>query len=284
MDSIMLKSTTRADRVSELLEKLEDGVQAVFQSDNYRNYLEVMSRFHRYSFRNTILIWLQCPSATYVAGYNDWLKNFHRYVKKGEKGIRIFAPVMAKRKNADEDDPDRVLVACKVVSVFDLSQTEGEDLPSLGVDELAGNVDGYDRFFNALLAISPVPVEFESIEGGSHGYYHQVDRRIAIQRDMPQLQTVKTAIHEIAHATLHALPADGKRPKDGLNREEREIQAESVAYAVCQHFGLDTSDYSFGYVAGWASGMERKELHDRMAEVTKCTHNIIDQIERSVLS
>lgn len=276
--------TDRAEKVKEIMEQLEEGVKAVFESDNYKTYLTVMSRFHHYSFRNSILIWLQRPDASMVAGYTDWQRNFHRQVRKGEKGIRILAPVIYSRSKDDNGDGEKEdeIVCCKVVSVFDISQTEGEDLPSLGVDELTGSVSQYSTFFDVLKQVSPAPIAFEEITTGTHGYYNPQEHRIAINEGMSELQTVKTTIHEIAHATLHALPPDGKRPKDGPDRSTREVQAESVAYVVCQHYGLDTSDYSFGYVAGWSSGKEAPELTASMDEIRQAAHKLIDAIDAAM--
>ena len=273
----------RAAKVQDLMDQLEAGVKAVFESDNYRDYLNVMSRFHHYSFRNSILIWLQKPDATQVAGYTDWQRNFKRQVRKGEKGIRIFAPVLKRREDDDGNKEDEI-VCCKVVSVFDVSQTEGKDLPTLGVDELTGDVAQYGVLYDALTRVSPVPMAFESdtMPGDCHGYYNPTELRIAIRDGMSELQTVKTAIHEIAHATLHALPADGKRPKDGPDRSTREVQAESVAYIVCQHYGLDTSDYSFGYVAGWSSGQKMPELTASMDTIRQAAHKLIDAIDAAM--
>ena len=167
------------------------------------------------------------------------------------------------------------------MSVFDVSQTEGEPLPSIGVDELAGSVEQYEDFFKALEQTSPVPMAFEDIPGGSHGYYHLTEKRIAIQENMSELQTLKTAIHEIAHAKLHTI--DPETPvteqADRPDSRTREVQAESVAYAVCQHYGLDTSDYSFGYVAGWSSGKDLKELRASLETIRATAHELITTID-----
>lgn len=247
-----VKGTTQREKIKSIVDKLEEGVRAVFTSGEYREYLDFLSRFHRYSFNNVILIKMQLPTASLVAGYGDWVKKHHRWVKKGEKAIRILAPTPYRKKvDVDVTDKDgntrteekEVVVPCfKIVNVFDVSQTDGEPLPTLGVDELDGTVEQYDAFMAALESVSPVPIGFEDIPGESHGYYHQIERRIAIQDGMPQLQTLKTGVHEVAHAVLHAWPEDGSRPKDGPDRNTREVQAESVAYTVCQHYGLETSD------------------------------------------
>lgn len=160
-----------------------------------------------------------------------------------------------------------------------MSQTDGEPLPSLGVDELTGDVEQYNAFFDALVSVSPVPIGFEDIPGSSHGFYHHVDRRIAIQAEMSQLQTLKTLVHEIAHAILHAWPEDGEKPKDGPDRHTKEVQAEAVAYTVCQRYGLETSEYSFGYIAGWSSGKETPELKASLGVIRETAHDLIVAID-----
>ena len=231
-----------------------------------------------------------------VAGYNKWRDEFHRNVKKGEKGIKIFAPAPYKVKkevpkldeqgqpvrdkdgNPVTEQKEIQVPAFKIVSVFDVSQTEGEPLPTLGVEELTGDVERYQDFFKALEQTSPVPMAFEDIPGGSHGYYHLTEKRIAIQENMSELQTLKTAIHEIAHAKLHAI--DPEAPvTDRPDSRTREVQAESVAYTVCQHYGLDTSDYSFGYVAGWSSGKDLKELRASLETIRATAHELITTID-----
>ena len=271
---------------------MEEGSRAIFASDEYREYLDFLSKFHDYSYNNVILIKMQLPTASLVAGYGDWLKKHHRYVRKGEKAIRILAPTPYKKKkemdvidehgNTSKEEVE-VLVPCfKIVNVFDVSQTEGEPLPSLGVDELDGTVEQFDAFMDALKAVSPAPIGYEDIPGNSHGYYDHVERRIAIQEGMPQLQTLKTGIHEVAHAVLHAWPEDGKKPKDGPDRHTREVQAESVAYTVCQHYGLETSDYSFAYIAGWSSGRDVKELKESLCVIRQTAHDLIAAIDAAL--
>ena len=221
---IILNSQNSADRMKEITDRLETGIQELFESERYKAYLTSMAKFHSYSFNNTLLIAMQ--GGQLVAGYNKWRDDFHRNVKRGEKGIKILAPAPYKVKKEvpkldeqgqpvmDKDGKPLTEVqetqvpAFKIVSVFDVSQTEGEPLPSIGVDELAGNVEQYEDFFKALEQTSPVPMAFEDIPGGSHGYYHLTEKRIAIQENMSELQTLKTAIHEIAHAKLHAIDPD----------------------------------------------------------------------------
>ena len=294
---IILNSQNSADRMKEITDRLETGIQELFESERYKAYLTSMAKFHSYSFNNTLLIAMQ--GGQLVAGYNKWRDDFHRNVKRGEKGIKILAPAPYKVKKEvpkldeqgkpvmDKDGKPLTEVqetqvpAFKIVSVFDVSQTEGEPLPSIGVDELAGNVEQYEDFFKALEQISPVPMAFEDIPGGSHGYYHLTEKRIAIQENMSELQTLKTAIHEIAHAKLHAIDPDAPVTKqaDRPDSRTREVQAESVAYAVCQHYGLDTSDYSFGYVAGWSSGKDLKELRASLETIRATAHELITTID-----
>ena len=294
---IILNSQNSADRMKEITDRLETGIQELFESERYTAYLTSMAKFHSYSFNNTLLIAMQ--GGQLVAGYNKWRDDFHRNVKRGEKGIKILAPAPYKVKKEmpkldeqgqpvmDKDGKPLTEVqetqvpAFKIVSVFDVSQTEGEPLPSIGVDELAGNVEQYEDFFKALEQTSPVPMAFEDIPGGSHGYYHLTEKRIAIQENMSELQTLKTAIHEIAHAKLHAIDPDAPVTKqaDRPDSRTREVQAESVAYAVCQHYGLDTSDYSFGYVAGWSSGKDLKELRASLETIRATAHELITTID-----
>lgn len=294
---IILNSQNSADRMKEITDRLETGIQELFESERYKAYLTSMAKFHSYSFNNTLLIAMQ--GGQLVAGYNKWRDDFHRNVKRGEKGIKILAPAPYKVKKEmpkldeqgqpvmDKDGKPLTEVqetqvpAFKIVSVFDVSQTEGEPLPSIGVDELAGNVEQYEDFFKALEQTSPVPMAFEDIPGGSHGYYHLTEKRIAIQENMSELQTLKTAIHEIAHAKLHAIDPDAPVTKqaDRPDSRTREVQAESVAYAVCQHYELDTSDYSFGYVAGWSSGKDLKELRASLETIRATAHELITTID-----
>ena len=294
---ILLNGQNSAERMKEITDRLETGIQELFESERYKAYLTSMAKFHSYSFNNTLLIAMQ--GGQLVAGYNKWRDNFHRNVKRGEKGIKILAPAPYKVKKEvpkldeqgkpvmDKDGKPLTEVqetqvpAFKIVSVFDVSQTEGEPLPSIGVDELAGNVEQYEDFFKALEQTSPVPMTFEDIPGGSHGYYHLTEKRIAIQENMSELQTLKTAIHEIAHAKLHAIDPDAPvtEQADRPDSRTREVQAESVAYAVCQHYGLDTSDYSFGYVAGWSSGKDLKELRASLETIRATAHELITTID-----
>lgn len=287
------------DRVKEITDRLEAGLKALFEGDNFKNYLNTMSKFHNYSFNNTMLIALQKPEATYVAGFHKWKKDFERSVNKGEKGIKIFAPAPYKKKKEQEkldpvtDEPildkdgnpimeevEVTIPAFKVVSVFDVSQTNGKELPTLGVDELKGDVEDFEKFFGVLKEVSPVPIKFAEIDGSAKGFYHQENKDITIKQGMPEIQTVKTAIHEIAHAKLHdrdLKKADIDSPLKDRNTEE--VEAESIAYTVCQHFGIDTSDYSFAYVASWGSGKDTPELKSSLETIRSTASELITQIE-----
>ena len=299
---IVLTSEKPAEKLKEITDRLEQGIAELFDSERYKEYLKVMSKFHNYSFRNTVLIAMQKPDASLVAGFSAWKNNFGRNVMKGQKGIKIIAPSPFKIKQEMEkidphtqkpvigkdgkpvtEEKEITIPAYKVVSVFDVSQTEGRELPDIAVDELTGDVDRYKDFFAALEKTSPVPIGFEKIEGGAHGYYHLENKRIAIDEGMSQLQTLKTAIHEIAHAKLHDI--DLNAPKDEqprVDRRTREVEAESVAYTVCQHYGLDTSDYSFGYVAGWSSGRELAELKSSLETIRSAAAEIINSIDANI--
>ena len=297
---IDLNGKNNAERMKEITDRLEAGIQALFESEQYKAYLTAMSKFHNYSFNNTLLIAMQKPDASLVAGFGKWRDDFERHVKKGEKGIKILAPSPYKvKKQMEKIDPatqkpvigadgkpvteerEIEIPAFRVVTVFDVSQTEGKEIPDIAVSELTGSVEQYQDFFAALEKASPVPIAFENIEGGAHGYYHLEEKRIAIDEGMSELQTLKTAIHEIAHAKLHAIDKDAPATEqaDRLDRRTREVQAESVAYAVCQYYGLDTSDYSFGYVAGWSSGRELSELKASLETIRKAANELITDID-----
>ena len=288
-----------AQQVREITDKLEQGIKELFESERFKEYLRTMSKFYNYSFNNTLLIAMQKPEATYVAGYTSWQRNFDRQVMKGEKGIKILAPAPYKAQEEREKiDPltqkpvigadgktvtetvEVLRPAFKVVSVFDVSQTDGKELPDIIVDELKGTVENYEAFFDALKQESPVPISFEDIPGGAKGFFSPVESRIAIQEGMSEIQTVKTAIHEIAHAKLHAVNPDEKTaPEDKKDRHTKEVEAESVAYTVCQRYGIETSDYSFGYIAGWSSGKETKELKSSLDTIRKTAAEMIEGID-----
>ena len=296
----MAENNTEKQRVQELTDKLEQGLQDLFNSDSYRNYLSTMSKFHNYSFNNTLLIAMQKPDATLVAGFKAWQKNFDRHVKKGEKGIRILAPAPYKIKeerdkidpvtqellldkdgNPQKEEVEITIPAFRAVSVFDVAQTDGKPIPELAAKELLSDVEGYQDMIRAVEAISPVPIELEEIAGDSKGYYDREAKRIAVQENMSESQTLKTMIHEVAHSKLHSkeVEQDEQMKKD---RNTKEVEAESIAYTVCQHFGIDTSDYSFGYIAGWSSGRDTKELRSSMDTIRRTASELITGIEEQL--
>lgn len=283
-------------QLQEITDKLEQGVSDIFTSENYTKYLKTMSKFHNYSLNNIILINMQKPGASMIAGYNAWKKLHGRQVKKGEKGIKILAPSPYKVKRLVEkldpqtqkpilgqdgkpvmEEKEIMIPAYKVVYVFDVSQTEGKELPTLGVNELSGEVDGYDAFFEAINKCCPVPIVFEEIKDGAKGYFSHAFNYIAIKEGMSQQQTIKTALHEMAHQKLHSGENRSKQ-----NRRSREIEAESTAYAVCQHYGIDTSDYSFPYVATWSKGKETSELKESLDRIRKAAFEMISDIDKTV--
>ena len=269
-----------AKDIKEITEQLEKGVKDVFESDNYKAYLDFMSKFYNYSVNNCILIWMQKPEASLVAGYKAWQTKFKRQVKKGEKGITILAPCPHKFKkevqneNGDLEEKEIQYLSFRATTVFDISQTDGEDVPNF-IEKLTGDVDNYNDLLEKLKTVSPVPVEFEKITTGAHGYFHLEDKRIAINDGMSEQQTVKTLVHEISHAILH--DKENGEEKDA-DKHTREVQAESVAYTVCNMLGLDTSDYSFGYVASWSKGKEAKELKASMEVIRKTANSIIESL------
>lgn len=291
-----------AQQVREITDKLEQGLKELFESERFKEYLKTMSKFYNYSFNNTLLIAMQKPDATLIAGYTAWQRNIDRHVMKGEKGIKILAPapykVQEEREKLDPATQKPVLdkdgkpvtetvevtrPAFKVVSVFDVSQTDGKELPDIAVDELTGSVENYAAFFDALKELSPVPIAFENITDGAKGYFSHVENRIAIQEGMSEIQTIKTAIHEIAHAKLHAVtPGEKVAPEDKKDRRTKEVEAESVAYTVCQRYGIETSDYSFGYIAGWSSDKETKELKGSLETIRKTAAEMITGIDEKL--
>ena len=289
---IILSSEKPADKMKEITDRLEQGILGLYESDRYADYLRTMSKFHDYSLNNTILIAMQ--GGNLVKGYKQWEKEFDRHVKPGEKAIKILAPSpFTVKKQVEKIDPDTQkpvfdkdgkpvteekeikIPAFRVVSVFDISQTEGKELPALTY-ELTGNVEQYKDFFAALEKTSPFAMGFEALSGGVKGRCNYEEKRIIINEGMDELQNIKTAIHEIAHATLHDIDKDAPERPD---RRTREVQAESVAYAVCQHYGLDTSDYSFGYIAGWSSGKELAELKGSLETIRSTAASLIDTID-----
>ena len=281
-----------------IMQNLETGVAELFTSERYQEYLKTMSKFHNYSFNNTLLIAMQRPDATLVTGYRNW-QSMGRQVKKGEKGITIIAPAPIKRKKEqtvlDQDQkpvigPDgkpkteevEITLPCfKAITVFDIEQTTGEPIQTLAPEILTAAVEDFDLFLEAIREISPVPIRFDAIEGSANGYYHNLDKEIVIKKEMSQSQTLKTAIHETAHARLHdkEIMENQGIEKDRLTKE---VEAESVAYCVCSAFELDTSEYSFPYIAGWSSGKEMRELKASMDVIRKTAGEMIDELTEKI--
>jgi antirestriction protein ArdC len=263
------------DDVKKITEQLEKGVKEIFTSDRFTEYLRFMSSFTDYSFNNCLLIMLQKPEATLCAGYKAWQQK-GRQVRKGEKGIRILAPCPHK-KEVEKDGEIKTIVwnTFRAVSIFDISQTDGDELPACPAQMLTGEVADFEELKQKLEGISPVPVSYEAIKGGANGFYSHTEKRIAVQTDMSEAQTLKTLIHEISHAILHDSDTGTETDAD---RSTREVQAESVAYTVCSMLGLDTSDYSFGYIAGWSTGKEVKELTESMETIRTTAKDIADKL------
>ena len=280
--------------MNSILKSLETGVENIFTGDKYAQYLQTMSKFHRYSFNNTLLIAMQRPDATLVTGYRNW-QSMGRQVKKGEKGITILAPAPIKRKREQEildqnhkplldadgkprtEEVEVVIPRFKPTTVFDISQTDGEPIENLAPEELTEAVADYDLFMEAITAVSPVPIRFDEIAGEAKGYYHSGDKEIVIQKGMSESQTIKTAIHETGHARLHDKDI---MEKQGIEKDRltKEVEAESVAYCVCSAFGVDTSEYSFPYIAGWSSNRDMKELKASMDIIRKTAGEMIDEL------
>ena len=290
----------REEQLKQITEQLEQGVAEIFTSEKYTEYLNTMAKFYNYSFNNTLLIAMQKPEATLVAGYQAWQKKFNRQVKRGEKGIQIIAPAPYKEKQEiEKTDPEtgeivigedgqpetevveRIITRFRVTTVFDVSQTTGEPLQEFEVSELEGDVWIYHDFMEALKMVAPVPIRFIEIDGEEKGFYQLVDKYIAVQLGMSEAQTMKTAVHETAHAVLHDRD---QMETEGIVKDEftREVEAESVAYVVCNHFGLDTSEYSFSYIASWSSGKNMKELRASMDTIRKTSADMIGQIEEKL--
>ena len=302
----MAEKQSNKERIKEITAGIEKGIQELFESDRYRNYLTTMSRFHRYSLNNIMLIHAQKPDATLVAGFNKWKNSFGRHVKKGEKGIQILAPTPYKIKQEEQKlDPDTKLPLLdengepvteekevtipmfKVVSVFDVSQTDGRPLPQIS-STLTGDVAGYEVFLEALHRTSPVPISFQAMEPGMDGYFAPKKQKIFLREGMSQVQTICAAVHEIAHSKLHDYEHMTELADDGetilvpgeKSRNTEEVEAESVSYAVCQYFGIETADNSFGYIAAWSQGKELKELRASLETINKTSSELISGIEK----
>lgn len=265
--------------IKEITEQLERGVKEVFTSGRYAEYLDTMSKFYHYSANNCMLIMMQKPEATMVASYNSWQKDFKRQVQKGEKAIKILAPILHKKTkevilaDGTTESEERRWLSFKAVPVFDISQTEGEPLPSL-TEKLNGDVEQYDELLAKIIACASVPVGFENIQGSALGYFSGVENRIVVRSGMSQEQTIKTLVHEVAHSMLHC---DGGEETDA-DRETKEVQAESVAYTVCKYLGINTDNYSFGYIAGWSGDKDVKQLAESIEVIRKTAKTIIDSI------
>ncbi len=294
----MADAKTEKQKVKEITDKLEEGLKELFESGKYKNYLSTMSKFHNYSVNNTLLIALQRPDASLVAGYQAWQKNFNRHVNKGEKGIRILAPAPYKiKEERDKLDPvtgeimldqdgmpqteevEIKIPAFRAVSVFDVKQTSGEPIPELEAKELLSTVEGYEDFVKAVTYVAPVPISFEDIPGDSKGFFSPTEKRIAVQEGMSESQTLKTMVHETAHSMLHDKEINKDILAPAKDRNTKEVEAESIAYTVCQHFGIDTAEYSFGYIAGWSSGRDMKELKSSLDTIRRTASELITGIE-----
>lgn len=302
----MADKHSNKERIKEITAGIEKGIQELFESDRYRNYLTTMSRFHRYSLNNVMLIHAQKPDATLVAGFNKWKNSFGRHVRKGEKGIQILAPTPYKIKQEEQKlDPDTKLPLLdengepvteekevtipmfKVVSVFDVSQTDGRPLPQIS-STLTGDVAEYEVFLEALHRTSPVPISFQAMEPGMDGYFAPKKQKIFLREGMSQVQTICAAVHEIAHSKLHDYEHMTELADDGetilvpgeKSRNTEEVEAESISYAVCHYFGIETAENSFGYIAAWSQGKELKELRASLETINKTSSELITGIEK----
>ena len=304
--NIMADKPTNRERLQQITAGIEQGIKELFESEKYMRYLSVMSRFHRYSVNNTMLIYMQKPDATLVAGYNKWKNQFERHVKKGEHGITIIAPTPFKKKIEEQKlDPDtkapmldqdgKVIMEereveipmFRPVKVFDVSQTDGKPLPELA-SSLSGNVQNYEAFMEALRRSAPVPLSVEPMAANMDGYFSPDQQRIAIRAGMSEVQTVSAAVHEIAHSKLHnyakaqeeAARAGDKEPPKKKDRNTEEVEAESISYAVCQYYGIQTGENSFGYIANWSQGKELPELRASLETINKAAGELIADIDR----
>lgn len=294
----MADAKTEKQKVKEITDKLEEGLKELFESEKYKSYLSTMSKFHNYSVNNTLLIAMQKPEASLVAGFKAWQRNFNRHVNKGEKGIRILAPapyiikeerdkldpvtgeVMLDKEGMPQTEEVEVKIpAFRAVSVFDVSQTDGEPIPELETKELLSTVEGYEDFIKAVTYVAPAPVSFEAIPGSSKGFFSPTENRIGVQEGMSESQTLKTMVHETAHSMLHSKEVDSDILAPAKDRNTKEVEAESIAFTVCSHFGIDTSEYSFGYIAGWSSGRDMKELKSSLDTIRRTASELITGIE-----
>lgn len=302
----MAEKQNPKERLKEITDSIEAGIKELFESDKYKGYLQTMSRFHKYSLNNTMLISMQKPDATLVAGFNKWRDGFSRHVKKGEKGIKIIAPTPYKIKEEREQlDPQTKaplldasgkvqteeveiqIPMFRVVSVFDVSQTEGEPLPTLA-SNLTGNVEQFEVFMEAVKRTAPVPIEIKTMAEDTDGYYHIEDKRIAIREGMSEVQTISAAIHEVAHSLLHnremekelqAQQGENKKPMKPKDRNTEEVEAESISFAVCSYYGIQTVENSLGYIATWSKGKELAELRASLETINKTSSELISGID-----
>lgn len=303
----MAEKQNPKERLKEITDSIETGIKELFESDKYKSYLQTMSRFHKYSLNNTILISMQKPDATLVAGFNKWRDGFSRHVKKGEKGIKIIAPTPYKiKKQREKLDPQTkapILDASgkvqteevevqipmyRVVSVFDVSQTYGEPLPTLA-SNLTGNVEQFEVFMEAIKRTAPVPIEIKPMPDNTDGYYHTEDKRIAIREGMSEVQTVSAVIHEVAHSLLHnremekelqAQQDENAKPVKPKDRNTEEVEAESISFAVCSYYGIQTAENSLGYIASWSKGRELAELRASLETINKTSSELISGIDK----
>jgi len=302
----MAEKQNHKERLKEITDSIETGIKELFESDKYKSYLQTMSRFHKYSLNNTLLISMQKPDATHVAGFNKWRDGFSRFVKKGEKGIKIIAPTPYKIKEEREkldpqtktplldaggkvqtEEVEIQIPMFRVVSVFDVSQTEGEPLPTLA-SNLTGNVEQFEVFIEAIKRTAPVPIAFEPMASNTDGYYHTEDKRIAIREGMSEVQTVSAAIHEVAHSLLHsremaqelqAQQGENTKPIKPKDRNTEEVEAESISFAVCSYYGIQTAENSLGYIATWSKGKELAELRASLETINKTSSGLISGID-----
>ena len=298
----MSKIDSLQSEISEIGKKLEQGISEIIQGENFKNWLDMQAKFPNYSFQNSLLIGLQNPDATYVCGFQKWKKEFERNVIKGEKGLKILAPCEYKQnvmRNVLDENGQTVInedgtiqqerveikrISFRPVTVFDVSQTEGKELPKHIVPTLTQNVDEFEKMKDALHSISPVPIQYETIEGGVKGYFSPLEQKIVIKDNLSELQEVKTLAHEIAHSLAH--DKNNKRIEDLTETESRsvkELEAEACAYVFCQHFGLDTSDYSLNYIAGWGKEPSVELLKNSMDNISKISSKMIIAAEERVL-
>ena len=302
----MAEKQSNKDRIKEITAGIEKGIMELFESDRYRQYLSTMSRFHKYSLNNVMLIHSQRPDATLVAGFNKWKNQFGRHVKKGERGIQILAPVPFKKKvdevkldphtkapildkdgNLVKEEKEVSVPMFKVVSVFDVSQTDGKPLPVLA-HSLSGDVQQYEVFMEALRRTSPVPIVIAHTDRDVDGFFDLTAQQITIQDGMSQVQTICAGVHEIAHSKLHNYDKMTELADDGVtvlapeekDRHTEEVEAESISYAVCQYFGIETADNSFGYIASWSQGKELKELRASLETINRTSSELISSIEQ----